>query len=136
MSADKAKLSINVDASEFNAGIVQAIASTAALRPSSALEERRQRAREAYQDAVSSPGLATDVDHVDVLAEALDEALDEAIETATRVRMTPEIVGAAASSANELLFFRPADEPMPTPDERWQMHLKAAFTAAGFEVEP
>jgi hypothetical protein len=78
----------------------------------SALEERRQAAREAFYDAAPS-NMAAD----DCLS-----ALGEAIETATRVQITSELVGIytaawAASGCNRAAG------------------LKAALESCGFEVE-
>lgn len=71
------------------------------------LADRRQRAREAGWDAI-----------VDVGAR---EGLEVAIETASRVRVTPEVVEAART-------------PWMTEAET-HTALTAAFRAAGFEVE-
>ncbi|MFA9272612.1 MAG: hypothetical protein ACEQSX_18045 [Baekduiaceae bacterium] len=71
----------------------------------SEIEDRRQRAREAYWDSGSG--------------RISGDQVGDAIETATRVRITPEIV--AAVHRPDLL----TDEDA----------LRAAFTAAGFEVE-
>ena len=73
-----------------------------------ALADRRMSAREAYWDNRQ-------------FAEAA--ALDEAIETATRVRVTEEIVEAAQ---NAFPVLRDVDEG--------RIMLAAAFRAAGFEV--
>ncbi len=73
----------------------------------SALEERRQRAREAYYDA---DGYDDDM-----------HAAEAAIETATRVKITPEIMRAA----ERVSLFSVSVEG-----------IIAAFEAAGFEVEP
>lgn len=79
----------------------------------SALDERRQRAREAALD--TSGGV-------------LFDGIDEAIETATRVKITPEIIEAArlgwASARGNW-----DSEPRETS------RLIAAFRTAGFEVE-
>ncbi len=73
----------------------------------SELEDRRQRAREAFYDR------------------GYDEfqAVEAAIETATRVRITPEILAACHEPSGYLL-------PAYIRDI-----LRAAFEAAGFEVE-
>jgi hypothetical protein len=76
-----------------------------------ALAERRQRAREAGQDRYDP-----DRDGGAIFADCLDEA----IETATRVRITDEIMSAAVRASSIVL----------TKDA-----LAAAFAAAGFEVE-
>jgi hypothetical protein len=75
----------------------------------SALEDRRQAAREAYHDATDPPEKFS------------DRGLADAIETATRVRITPEIIEAAYPVLGRYL----------TVEQR----LTAAFEAAGFEVE-
>ena len=81
----------------------------------SAAEERRQRAREAFADA--SPAIDADaIDQVHAAAEG-------AIETASRVRVTQEVVRAAIVARD---------------DNGWDNMVKAveaAFRAAGFEVE-
>ena len=76
------------------------------------LDDRRQRALEAGQDAV---GMFDQNPAGDVL--------EAAIETATRVRITPEIIAACHEPSGYLL-------PAYIRDI-----LKAAFEAAGFEVE-
>jgi hypothetical protein len=75
----------------------------------SALEDRRQAAREAYHDATDLPEKFSQY------------GLTDAIETATRVRITPEIIDAATRVARGSWTFGPA--------------VRAAFEAAGFEVE-
>jgi hypothetical protein len=72
----------------------------------SALEERRQAAREAFYDA----------NHV-----TMPDALNEAIGTATRVQITDEVLIAAVKARRA------------GPDT--EGIIKAAFVAAGFEVE-
>lgn len=72
------------------------------------LDDRRQRAREAYYDRVDLPERHEPA------------ALDEAIETATRVRITPEIMRAATNVSSIVLT---------------EQALEAAFAAAGFDVE-
>lgn len=71
------------------------------------LHDRRQRAIEAYHDTYT-PDL---------------NPLDQAIETATRVRITPDIMYACREPSGYLL-------PSIIRDI-----LQAAFSAAGFEVE-
>lgn len=88
----------------------------------SALDDRRQAAYEAGYDAIESGGQMP-----------AGAVLDSAIETATRVRITPEIIGRAGSVANDLIF-HPPNVPMPDGNERWRIILAAAFAAAGFEV--
>jgi hypothetical protein len=77
---------------------------TAARAAVAALRDRRQRARETFHDEWSRRGVCL-------------RACDEAIETATRVRVTPELVDAYATADN-------IDDG-----------LARAFAAAGFEVE-
>lgn len=74
----------------------------------SALLDRRQRAREAYWDDMRGRSLRT-------------EGIEAAIETATRVKVTPEIIEAARAAG----------------EETWSMSeiIAAAFRTAGFEVE-
>lgn len=73
--------------------------------------DRRQRAREAYWDA-----------RTDGNGMIAPDAVAEAIETATRVKLTPEVA--------EAFLAAPGDDP----DDIWGP-LRAAFRAAGFEVE-
>ena len=75
----------------------------------SALEERRQRAREAFYDAYA------DGTFVEV------RGVEECIETATRVQITDEVLIAAIKARRE------------APDT--EGIIRAAFLAAGFEVE-
>lgn len=75
----------------------------------SALEERRQRAREAFWD--ESAGMMT----------GAKAGLEQAIETATRVKITPEVMRAACRE----------NAPGPVGVES----IRAALTALGFEVE-
>lgn len=82
-----------------------------ALTEQAALLDRRQRAREAYYDRVSLPESHEPA------------ALDEAIETATRVRVTPEIVAALRHVT------------LARGSEQLSEIAAAAFRAAGFEVE-
>jgi hypothetical protein len=76
----------------------------------SALDERRQRAREAAFDAPNGPAGGD---------------IEPAIETATRVRITPEIAEAACAVAGI----------GPGNADRMKPIIVAAFVAAGFEVE-
>jgi hypothetical protein len=80
-----------------------------------ALDERRQRAREAGLDAYS------DVLAVPLASERALHAIDDAVETATRVQVTHEIV---------MAFLQAPDNPDDITGP-----LRAAFRAAGFEVE-
>jgi hypothetical protein len=78
----------------------------------SALDDRRQAAREAFWNA--------DQRYVRTVA------IDAAIETATRVQITPELCETymAGERAPEAVFVR-----------KGEAGLRAALTAAGFEVE-
>lgn len=85
--------------------------------------DRRQRAREAFDDVWSKPGR-------DLLgpgsgwAERLQHAREEAIETATRVKITEDVIAAAVEVGDLTQGTKGA----------WRT-LAAAFRAAGFEVE-
>jgi hypothetical protein len=83
------------------------------IHSTSPLAERRQRAREAFHDA--SPVMDSDI------IDQVHGAAEEAIETATRVRVTPEIIQAFVEAPDD-----PEDIAGP---------IEAAFRAAGFEVE-
>lgn len=85
----------------------------------SALDGRRQRAREAGQDRYDP-----DRDGGAIFAACLDDA----IETATRVQITPEVL-AAARAAWRAARGSWTEDPGP---REW---VAAAFRAAGFEVE-
>ena len=74
----------------------------------SEIEDRRQRAREAYWDSIS---------------DRAERMLDTAVEVATQVRLTNDIIEAAQ---NAFPILRDVDEGA--------VMLRAAFTAAGFEV--
>lgn len=78
----------------------------------SELTDRRQRARETGLDLVTAGGFSPGV--------LTSAGIEAAIETATRVRITPEIMNAAKPTV-----------PWLTEKDR----LTAAFRAAGFEVE-
>lgn len=78
----------------------------------SALKERRRAAREAFEEEWSPWD-----------AETVTDARDVAIETATRVRITPEIIEAHGMAGR-----------WSGPGERRAIII-AAFKAAGFEVE-
>jgi len=88
-----------------------------------AVADRRQRAIEAFWDHYDG-----ERDGGAILARQLDEA----IETATRVRVTPEIVKAARAG-----WAAPEDDGnwLTDPGPRETARLVAAFRAAGFEVE-
>ena len=80
------------------------------------IDDRRQRAREAFWDA-SAPNLLT----------GATNGIETAIETATRVRITPEIIDAFAEGCGDSIHdFYGGDA---------RTGLVAAFRAAGFEVE-
>lgn len=81
-----------------------------------ALNERRQRARDAFSDERTG---RIDIFGTTTPDERLVLARDAAIETATRVQITPEIRAAFAATWG--------------PNHA---KLRAAFEAAGFEVEP
>lgn len=85
------------------------------------LEERRQRAREAGLDAWHDALAVPELD------DRAGNALDDAIETATRVQITPEVQLAFLAILTQIR----SGEEAPTCIEA----LKAAFEAAGFEVE-
>lgn len=90
------------------------------------LDDRRRRAREAYWDRFGGPHL--------VAANSMSaQAIDEAIETATRVRITPEIL--AAYGAARRVPSQTSRAIGGTPHARRKAGLIAAFRAAGFEVE-
>ena len=88
------------------------------------LADRRQRAREAFDDAWNvdpkDPHDGRSGDY-STWAERLQRAREEAIEAATRVRITPEIVAAART-------------PWMSQEETHKA-VTAAFRAAGFEIE-
>jgi len=79
------------------------------------LADRRQRARETFWDDWGGQAMP-----------GSPEALDAAIETATRVRVDDDILSAAcfASGLHENLYGPPM-----------RAALRAAFAAAGFEIE-
>lgn len=85
----------------------------------SEIEDRRHRAWEAYHDATDLPEKFTQC------------GLADAIETATRVRITPEIIEAARVGYLGAGNGSWTQDPGP----RQAARLKAAFEAAGFEVE-
>jgi hypothetical protein len=78
------------------------------------LDDRRQRAREAYRDALS---------RIETVPST--PAVEEAIETATRVKVTDDIIAAGVHAV--------AAGPAASP--RYRNAIIAAFIAAGFEVE-
>lgn len=79
-----------------------------------ALEDRRQTAREAYHDAMARIDTVTGM-----------PAVEEAIETATRVRITQEVAETACAAAG--MGVGNVERMIPI--------IEAAFVAAGFEVE-
>lgn len=92
----------------------------------SALEERRQRAREAYADEASWLASSTDDDPFSMG----NQAAVVAIETATRVR-----IDGAATRAAMAAYAESTGYDMPSA-QGMDAALAAAFRAAGFEVEP
>jgi hypothetical protein len=93
----------------------------------SALEERRQRAREAFDDQNSG---AADMFGTATPADRLVQARESSIETATRVRIDGLATRAAmAAYAESTGYDMPSAQGMDAA-------LAAAFRAAGFEVEP
>lgn len=87
----------------------------------SALDERRQRAREAFEAAMSAPSESRLGPLLIRAKVRQDRSRDAAIETATRVRITPEIAAAA-------------NAPAPMHDGG-AVRARAVLEAAGFEVE-
>lgn len=77
-----------------------------------AVEDRRQAAREAYWDDMRGLSMRT-------------QGIETAIETATRVRIDIDIVRSALKAC----------DPAAPSMARMTMALVAAFRAAGFEVE-
>lgn len=82
--------------------------------------ERRQAARLAYYDSTAQTG-ATEGSAI---------ALDKAIETATRVKITTDIINEYTHG----WYAAPREAGREYPDRR-RAGLIAAFRAAGFEVE-
>lgn len=82
------------------------------------LNDRRQRARESFDDTWQG----TDLIGREGWAERLLRSREDAIETATRVRITPELLHEARPNA----FITMAET---------RRIIEAAFRAAGFEVE-
>jgi hypothetical protein len=82
----------------------------------SALDDRRQNAREAFHDTFAGEYNTT------------SDALDEAIETATRVDITEDMITTT---------FRTVEYLTRVPLTAWAIRhlLVDAFRAAGFEVE-
>jgi hypothetical protein len=89
--------------------------------------ERRQRAREAFEDAMSAPSPSHAGPLLIRAKVRQDRARDEAIETATRVQVTDEIERAAELAAGDTIHDYDGAE--------MRRVLIAAFRAAGFEVE-
>lgn len=88
-----------------------------ALTEQANLLDRRQRARETFWDRLVPPPIAANG------TGGLVECLDEAIETATRVRVTPEIVEALRRVT------------IARGSEQLSQIAAAAFRAAGFKVQ-
>lgn len=87
-----------------------------ALTATANLLDRRQRAREAYWDDMRGLSMRT-------------EGIEQAIETATRVRVTPELVAVAYAALGD------AAERYFPPERHMRTMIAAALAAAGFEVE-
>jgi hypothetical protein len=92
-------------------------------RCSSELTDRRQRAREVFDDRWSG---ADNMFGSESWAERLQAAREDAIETATRVRITLEVVEAAWQASGY-----GGDISIDT----YRDIIAAGFRAAGFEVE-
>jgi hypothetical protein len=91
------------------------------------LVDRRQRAREAYADALAESAHVAGWPTAASSSERTQAAREAAIETATRVRITDEIHEAAGDALMQHgTLLRAADLTEV---------LRAAFRAAGFEVE-
>jgi hypothetical protein len=95
---------------------------------SQALDDRRQTAREAFDDRWNVPRDVTA--HASAeregWAERLYRAREEAIETATRVRIDREVAEAAVAASGYGLDIS---------YDTYRKIITAAFRAAGFEVE-
>lgn len=85
----------------------------------SEIDERRQRAREAAYDAWQA--------HEDSPTGPLVAAIEAAIEVCTQVRLTDEVLYAAAGAVAA---------PMPAAKARYAIAVRAAFTEAGYEAIP
>lgn len=83
-------------------------------------QDRRQRATEAYWDDFGGPHLSAANTHS-------GHALEQAIHVATRVQITPEIEDAAEQASGY---------GGDISKDTYRSVIKAAFEAAGFEVEP
>lgn len=90
----------------------------------SELEDRRQRAREAFWDRLAPPRAG---DTMPSPGE-VQTALENGIETATRVKVTDEVINEFAYAWHGA----PQDGP---PGTRRRAGLTAALRALGFEVE-
>jgi hypothetical protein len=90
----------------------------ARITPPTSLDDRRQGAREAFDDAMSTPSESHDGPLLIRARMRQDRAREAAIGVATRVTITPEVLAA----------FR---DTIDTTTAK----LRAAFEAAGFEVE-
>lgn len=89
-----------------------------------ALLDRRQRAREAFEDMMGAPSPMSGGSLLMRAAERQRRAREAAIETATRVRVDDDIIEAAQNAF-----------PVLRDVAEGKVMLTAAFRAAGFEVE-
>lgn len=90
----------------------------------SEIEDRRQRAREAFFDGSCA--------HVD--ADCIG-GLADAIEAATRVRITDDVLISSVEIANQVLATRLEDDGTFGDLSEVRPVIAAALTALGFEVE-
>lgn len=88
----------------------------------SEIEDRRQRAREAYDDALTESAHGAGWPTARGWAERSQEAREAAIEAATRVQITPEVIAEAYPNL------------LPSETPRAVACLTNALTALGFEV--
>lgn len=93
-----------------------------------ALNDRRQRAVESFQDEMTG---RTDMFGTTTRDERLVAARDAAIETATRVQITPEALAAGREA-----WARTDGDWSLDPGPRETARLAASLRALGFEVEP
>lgn len=103
-----------------------------------ALTDRRQRATEAFDDAMSNelPSTMTWASTPLMRAEQrLRRARDTGIETATTIKMTADIFEAYVAAREALNREQAHGRPPRSGQEKITAGLIAAFRAAGFEVE-